>query len=66
VKCLFFNWTVRLPFQDRHFFVKPRLKTSDYLTRNNLDSNTPPFYSLKQRKKAGFRTQSQITDKINA
>jgi hypothetical protein len=36
------------------FVVKPRLKASDYLTRNYLDSNTPLFYSLKQRKKSGF------------
>jgi hypothetical protein len=47
------------------FVVKPRLKTSDYLTRNYLDSNTPLFYSLKQRKKAGFRTQSQRIDNNN-
>ena len=44
------------------FIVKLRSKTSDCLTRINLDLSTPPFYSLKRRKKAGFRTQSHITD----
>jgi hypothetical protein len=44
------------------FIVKRRSKTSDCLTRINLDLSTPPFYSLKRRKKAGFRTQSHITD----
>ena len=47
------------------FIVKRWSKTSDYLTRNNLDLSTPPFYSLKRRKKAGFRTQSHITDNKN-
>jgi hypothetical protein len=44
------------------FIVKRRSKTSDCLTRINLDLSTPPFYSLKRRKKAGFRTQSHSID----
>ena len=52
-------------FSTRVFIVKRGKKTSDYLTRNNLDLSTPPFYSLKRRKKAGFRTQSHIKDNKN-
>ena len=52
-------------FSTSVFIVKRWSKTSDYLTRNNLDLSTPPFYSLKRRKKAGFRTQSHITDRTN-
>ncbi len=60
-ECCLFLGRLNCRFRTGVFVVKPRWKTSDYFTRNYLDSNTPLFYSLKQRKKAGFRTQSHIT-----
>jgi hypothetical protein len=62
LECCLFLGRLNCRFRTGVFVVKPRWKTSDYLTRVYLDSNTPLFYSLKQRKKAGFRTQSHITD----
>ena len=60
---VFFFWgRLDCRFSTMVFIVKRRSKTSDCLTRINLDLSTPPFYSLKRRKKAGFRTQSHITD----
>jgi hypothetical protein len=61
LECCLFLGRLNCRFRTGFFVVKPRWKTSDYLTRNYLDSNTPLFYGLKQRKKAGFRTQSHIT-----
>ena len=60
--CFLFFGRLDCRFSTRVFIVKRGKKTSDYLTRNNLDLSTPPFYSLKRRKKAGFRTQSHSTD----
>jgi hypothetical protein len=62
LECCFFLGRLNCRFRTGVFVDKPRWKTSDYLTRNYLDSNTPLFYSFKQRKKEGFRTQSHITD----
>ena len=61
LECCLFLGRLNCRFRTGVFVVKPRWKTSDYLTRNYLDSNTPLFYSFKQRKKAGFRTQSHFT-----
>ncbi len=61
LECCLFLGRLNCRFRTGVFVVKPRWKMSDYLTRVYLDSNTPLFYSLKQRKKAGFRTESHIT-----
>ena len=63
---VFFFWgRLDCRFSTMVFIVKRRSKTSDCLTRVNLDLSTPPFYSLKRRKKAGVRTQSHSTDNNN-
>ena len=63
---VFFFWgRLDCRFSTMVFIVKRRSKTSDCLTRINLDLSTPPFYSLKRRKKAGVRTQSHSTDNNN-
>ncbi len=64
-QCSLFMGRLDCRFSTSVFIVKRWQKTLDYLTRNNLDLSTPPFYSSKRRKKAGFRTQSHSTDNKN-
>ena len=45
LECCLFLGRLNCRFRAGDFVVKPRWKTSYYLTRNYLDSNTPLFYT---------------------